>query len=389
MSKYNHRFLLIIFVFLILFISNIQLQGSEIRVEKAITIIRSLESNIKAMEWNVTMHKSQVQNGNTIDFPFSRKSHVVYEPMKKRYHATIEGNDMAVNHNGNTMQSFFIVATSYDGNQYRVWRRTSENPKDLFNALFFGMGVVTESEADVVSIYDTKNNIARDLGVVTGLTSIVCISNKTETVSIFLSDYIKQKQTQRQKIVVREISDGLLEIVTVEKLGSIDFDVHIIYDMKKGGVIKKYQWSQTKDNVTHILREYDIQTVKNDDGDWIPLTITAIENVKPGVVNKTLVEYSNVRIYHNYLDTSRFQLDFPDGIYVEDQIRKMYYKVGNPLDEDKAISDFMTRHHLTGNVPLSKNRYFYAYILRSVLIISGIVLIVVALYLRFFKKRDK
>jgi hypothetical protein len=370
-----------IFIILLFHFNISVLLGNNIDIDKAVTVIKSLESNIKTMEWDVTIHKSQVQDGKSVDLPFSRKSHVVYEPNKKIYHATIEGNGMAVNSRGDTALSFFIISTSFDNNQYRAWRRTSESPKDLLNAKFFGMGIVTKSEKDAASIYNAKNNIASDFGVVTGLTSIVCIADKTETVVIFLSDYIKQKQKQRKKISIRENSDGLWEIVTVEKLGSIDFDVHIIYDVKKGGIIQKYQWSQIKDGVTYILREYDIQTVKNDDGDWIPFSITAIENIKPGTRNKTLVEYSNVRIYRHSLDASRFQLDFPDGIYVEDQIKQMYYKVGNPLDEDKAISDFMTRHGLTGNVPYKST---YGNIVRIILITLGglMILASIILYIR-------
>ncbi|MDR2406771.1 MAG: hypothetical protein LBE13_01465 [Bacteroidales bacterium] len=369
-----------IFVVLLLYFNTSISLGNNIDIDKAVTVIKSLESNVKAIEWDVSINKQQLRKGKTIDSPFQRKSHVLYVPSKRQCLVLVNGQNIAMNSEGKQELSTFATGMSFDGKTYSAWRingqyKVSSNPPT------FGLGMITNSENEITQIYDIKNAQGNDLGITTGLMSLFCNSYQQDAIPIYFSEYIKQKSRKDEGVIIQESSDGCWKILTKEKFASVDFDILIVYDLKKKGIITDYKWSYTHDEVEYILLKYDIQNIEMQDGIWVPHKIIVTENVGDDVINKTYLEYSNIQVYQTFFKDNHFQVNFPNGIHVEDKIKKMYYKVGNPLDEDKAISDFMTRHGLTGNVPYKST---YGNIVRIILITLGglMILASIILYIR-------
>jgi hypothetical protein len=369
-----------IFIVLLLYFNTSILFGNNIDIDKAVTVIKSLESNVKAIEWDVSINKQQLRKWKTIDSPFQRKSHILYVPSKRQCLVLINGQNIAMNSDGKQELSSFTAEMSFDGKIYSAWRINGQYEVSS-KIPTFGLGMITNSEKEITQIYDIKNAQGNDFGITTGLMSLFCNSYQKDVIPTYFSEYIKQKSRKDKDVIVQESSDGCWKILTKEKFASVDFDVQIIYDLKKRGIITDYKWSYTHDGVEYILLKYDIQNIEQQDGTWVPYKIVVTENVGDDVVNKTYLEYSNVHIYQTFFKDNHFQVNFPNGIHVEDKIKKMYYKVGDILDEDKAISDFMTRHGLTGNVPYKST---YGDIIRIILITIGSLMILasIILYIR-------
>ena len=352
----------------------------EIPIDKAVGILQTLEAEIKTLEWDVNITKTQIRDGQELATGFLRKSRVIYDPRKKIFCAFISGNSPASGRDGGNVA--FEVGVSFDGVRYMAWRRAIE--KEI-NSFTFGLGVVSKSESDVVQIYDVKRLAGMDFGIVTGLPSIFVNSYQKEASAVFLSEHIKKCKRDRIPCGIHEIASGLWQINTKGSFASLTFDVEILLDINKGGIVTKYEWSHTVNNTKHVLLSYEIQTIENVDGRWVPSVVTAMEHPGPGVSNKTVLTYSNVRI-HEKTNANSFMSDFPDGIHVTDYDAKRYYKVGDPVSADKAIGDFMTRHNLTGNVPSQVRR---GNVIRYILMGIGSIMIIIALYQMIQQKRRK
>ena len=85
------------------------------------------------------------------------------------------------------------------------------------------------------------------------------------------------------------------------------------------------------------------------------------------------------------VEQTMFRVSFPDGTFVDDHVAKMLYKVGDPVDEDQAVYEFMLRHGFTGVTGvialLKRQMALWQYILMGV----GIIMILAALYMMLLK----
>ena len=100
------------------------------------------------------------------------------------------------------------------------------------------------------------------------------------------------------------------------------------------------------------------------------------------IIDEVEIQFENFEI-NPPVDASVFQLEFPEGVHVEDYVDKKYYKVDDPMDEEKAVYEFMQRHGFTGNITLPKRQMvLWQYILMGI----GIVMILIALYGMLMKR---
>jgi hypothetical protein len=88
------------------------------------------------------------------------------------------------------------------------------------------------------------------------------------------------------------------------------------------------------------------------------------------------VVFSSVEI-NPPIEKNMFNVSFPNGTFVEDFVVKKVYKVGDPVDEDKAIDDFIQRYGFTGDITLPQQRMTP---LRYFLMGVGIAMVLFALY---------
>gem|GEM_PF-5984779 len=62
---------------------------------------------------------------------------------------------------------------------------------------------------------------------------------------------------------------------------------------------------------------------------------------------------------------------------------KIFYRVGDPVDIDRAVDDFIQRHGFTGDITLPKRQLaLWQYICMGI----GIIMILIALYSMLMKR---
>jgi hypothetical protein len=350
------------------------MNSAEVNPAKAVDIIKSLENSISTLKWDFYVGDIYSANNREVLDSVS----VLVDIQTKRYY--IDRKIVS-----KKRKSIF----SFNGREYVSFSGMLEGEKTATSLL--DLGKISTEANDMPSSETLKNNWSI-VGIGNGVPGLFAPFFADDDVPTFFSLFMKRWIKGKKVISVSDNRQGVMDIKIFTKFFDIPYVMYISYDITKKGIITYVKASPVKDK-THaeqltfgegkVFFEMSVLTKKNDQGQDVPETIKFHQ--PDSKINNTLT-YANF-IINPPIDSKSFVIDFPDGTYVDDQIQKMYYKIGDLIDEDKAISDFMLLHNLTGDVPRPQHRYGIAF--RYILIGTGIVLIVIAIYLRFFRKRDK
>jgi hypothetical protein len=195
------------------------------------------------------------------------------------------------------------------------------------------------------------------------------------------SDIILEWEKQKSIISIDmdEATNSLVfSIEEPTKIENTILKTHIVFDIKKGAICQA-ELKRGQPNVEKIYASWKTEFEMNEKREYFPK-------------NTTYHNFANFETWHfKYVSvdtdvkfsSNDFVCQFPDGITVEDTIKKMRFTVGNPLNADKAINDFMALHGSTDNVP---NQPTYGNIVRIILIIIGCFMILTSIILYIRKK---
>jgi hypothetical protein len=367
-----YRFIVVIFFLIVVFLLYVgHTLCEEIDPIKTIPIMKSLESGISTMSWDFFSGDLEVdgQRGKLDN------SSVLIDIRTMQYliaREIVANNRKTVfSYNGQSYMSYMgsLSGEVSKSHNYVPMGMTSNNANDIPSSL------ILEKNWSTVGVFN---------GVPGLFLPLFSKQDSPDFFSSFMNRWIKEKKI----VSVVDNGNGAWNIIVRTEIFDIPYIMYISYNVTQRGIITYIKTSPIDSNIDvntlsfgdgKVFFELSVDTVQNHQGDWVPHKITFVQ---PDSKIKSIMSYKNFSI-NPVARSDMFSLVFPDGTYVDDKIRKMYYKVGDLIDEDKAISDFMTRHNLTGNVP---HKPTYGNIVRIILITIGGLMILASIILYINKK---
>jgi hypothetical protein len=357
--------------------------GDEIPTEQALVVMKNLEKRICGISFSTV---------STVETPFLNEMSVTYDWVQQSY--LIESKKISKWDNGTANAVSCYEKISFDGITFLEWEQCVQGinlPKNDVRCTSIITNDLSDSPLNK-RFCDFKNGIG--LGFPLLFFDLYSPYYKTKKSDQFIyepkcfSVYLEHwKKTSELKSIVEK--DKNLWEITAEFELKFDNLVRLVieYDIEKGGYITNIKYYSTprgsKDKQKFFLEnEFIVDTEQNEKKEWGPKSLYKI------ILNKDkeiLFQYKNVSFFSR-TSPEMFRFDLPDGTFVNDYITKRYYKVGDIVEEDKAIDRFMQRHGLTGNVP---RKTTLGGIVRYVLIGAGCLLIIIALVLKILEYRGR
>jgi hypothetical protein len=350
--------------------------ANEIPIDNAIQIIKGTEKNYNFLSWNVSIQY-------TFAPPTTKKRtensvvNAIYDNKSGKYN--IESSSHVVEGLESSERADFFWGLTFDGSMYSHWHTNEIANKSAQS----GLGIITD---DIKKASFHRQHIQawqlKTFGLVTGMPTIYSriIFGEDNQLTKF-SDIIVEWAKKKSIISVDMDNATSIIVFSVEEPTNIENTVlktHIVFDIPKGA-ISQAELKQVQPNTEKVYASWKTEFKMNEKQEYVP-KITTYHNF----ANFETWQFKYVSVNTNTkLSSNDFICKFPDGITVEDTVKKMRFRIGNPFDEDKAISDFMIRHGLTGNVPVKTTS---GGIVRYVLIVVGSLIILASIVLHFRKK---
>jgi hypothetical protein len=202
-----------------------------------------------------------------------------------------------------------------------------------------------------------------------------------------MSKYLTEWKKSRNLESIISPREGVWEItvafVSERKIG-VKLRLVVEYDLSKNGLVTNAKYYYTWPNKSEFLaKEIIIDTIQDSNGNWVPISLRKIDKLAQS--ETILFQYKDVKLLQS-VSVDMFQIDFPNGTMVSDMVNKMEYKVGDLVDHDKAVENFMRKHNLINNFP--SETLHRGNIVRYILMTLGIILIIVGI-INYFIKRGK
>jgi hypothetical protein len=123
-----------------------------------------------------------------------------------------------------------------------------------------------------------------------------------------------------------------------------EFLFRFSYDAAKGGVVTGVRWIAPDEKGEFTIEngrvEIDLQEVGG--GFWAPKTI---KHVNPWDKRMTFISCEALEV-NPPVTAETFRLDFPQGVYIDDYVNRLFYVTGTAVDRQSATREFMVRHNL-------------------------------------------
>jgi len=344
--------------------------STDLSFDQAITIVRGLEKSVDTIYWKASVE----QKTHTLDPSASRSGRylieALFDPSLKFYNVSYTAfppDDLQDASESKNQLAF-------DGSQH------------TFLAHDIRSGGITNNRTDFSSAYVYSGLQFSQEGLLPGLPNIfsfMATSRDNDSKSGLLSSFLMDWKTGKNSFTISE--DGVLNIVAeVKLLNTTDCPttVSLFYDTQRGGgiasaVIKYRQLDENRVEREKELCNWTVETKQNDKGQWVPYKTLYKEFISSGRLFFTLEATFDVVEINPSIKSDQFVLSMPDGYFVDDFTKKLRYKVGVPIDEDRAIEDFMECHGFTGNVPDHMKR---GDVFRYALMGIGIIMIIIWLF---------
>lgn len=357
---------------------------SEIRYEDVLNVVKSCEKEIHALRWKVRMEITTLpiagQSGQTQGFEKSPAfAEVLLDFHAKRFKVEEKKQEYGVMRDNSVVKYMHEESSAYDGSNYSAWKRnTHQKP---------GTDLYQGSSGEIIGDFDSSV-VARQflegggLAAVGFRTGVPCffLPDFIKSETKFFSEFLAEWKENRKLIALFRQNDGDIIIyakIYPEYMGQ--YVAKIVYSPGKKGIITEYSTLLSYSNETGDGESYACWLTRckqSQGGDWVPTTVfLSMPLLGPNGYN-TELHYEDFE-YLPKIPVEEFRVDFPIGAEVSDHVAKMFYKVGDPIDEDRAIDDFIQLYGFTGDVP-SHMRHWN--VLRYVLMGIGIFMILIALY---------
>jgi hypothetical protein len=371
-----------LFLFFIMFVVWSQMLcvvlAQEIPFDKAIKVLRASEKHLKSAKWKCKVefkHRITREGDNKKIDSLVEQSNVnnlyaeysvIYDCQKKLY--LVDGKSCVEWYEGSHPSISSVFKFVYNGDVYFSWQRTKPGyqlPDDKDHTV----GSVSKDIDQVLNVASFSTTNGAYMGFGTGFPGQITIQDEKFYGSRSLASVLEDWQLQGFPISIRELTHDkwLIEakIILSNKAERI-IRIHLL--PKSGTVVDVSRVSQFRDKEYEELR-VEVTTIENSKGQIVPQTIRVI---RPLDYLFDVYWFSLVEI-NQPMHKEDFLLSFPANTYVKDFVAKKVYKVGDPVNEDKAISDFMDRYKLTGNVSVNKG---YSVLNYTFMIIGGLMFII-------------
>jgi hypothetical protein len=359
--------------------------SQEIPFKQAIMVIQSAEKSLKSAKWEckikfqlrIPRDKSldPIDESILVDNELYAEYSVLYDCQKKIYIA--DGKSRLQWSEGSHPRLSNTFGFAYNGKEYFSWQRTKAGDQ-LPDENEYTIGSISKDMDQVQNVTSFFNTNGAYMGFGTGFPGQLVIQEENFYGSRFLSSVLTEWQSKGFPISIQKLSDKWLieaKIVlptTVERI----IRIHLL---PKSGIVVFFSRISQFQGKEYEEKRVEVTVIENEDKQVVPHIIRII---RPLDYLMDIYSFSSVKLNPS-VQKENFQLLFPKGTYVEDFVAKKFYKVGDIIDEDKAISDFMTRHGLTGNVP---HKSTHGNIVRIILITLGSLMILASIILYIIKK---
>jgi len=306
---------------------------------------------------------------------------VLYDLRKKRFR--VEGVYCIPWIDGESPTVTKKTGYSFDGNKYMCWEsRVTDAAEDDAAVGIASISNETEQVENVGHFIATNGT---NVGFGVGFPCRITLTTAEYYRAISLIELIKDWKTGKTGKLqdLRKTPDGkwIIEGI-IPWVDGGERHVRFQFDPVSNGIVDKFERFARFNNSDHSEMSISVEFTKSQQGDFLPSTM---REVYPLDKRMTEIRYIDVNL-NPQIDDGMFQIVILDNTYVTDYITKTYYRIGDPVDEDKAIYDFMQRHGFTGDVPLPTQRMgLLQYILMGV----GVVMILFALYSMLLKRRKE
>jgi hypothetical protein len=338
--KVDVRPLIFCFLFL-LQLSNVNVVvATEVDPDTALKTILSLEKESAAFRWKGSATPGSLRSDTKVEEKYFFE--VIYEPSSKRHWAAVSVGAQP----GDPHPTHFL---SFNGKQFESLEMYGSND---------GQGTIfLEGKQRGVHARFWISSGTPFIGVSSGIHGVCDFMpvSPPDLLSSHLTEWIKNKQL----VSITEVEKGVWIVVanvtiwTLPGANNPRTRIELRYDIGKGGVITEQKilaqrLDFTRLSVTDIpVMNWEITHVLNPKNQWVPKSIYRTDE---SVLRYVKIDFEEFEV-NPPLKEDSFKINFPDGVYVDDFTKIMRYKVGAPIDENKAIEDFMRRHDLTGDVP--------------------------------------
>lgn len=353
--------------------------STEVTLEKAFDIVRSLEKETKILYWNSSVEQKFYGHNLKVTVQSKYVIEAFFDPSRKLYNVTY-----VISPPRNDTKRILGLTTqlAYDGKQYTF---LDHNRKE---------GCITKDRSDCPSSHLFSGLYYAQEGLCLGLPNIMAYKttsrNNDSKVDLLSTFFHGWKNTTNQYEIK---DDGVLSIFAhIKLLDTTDCPVIVAldYNTMKGGIITSavVKYKQLDENKTvqeKVLCNWTVETKQKTDGKWVP-TKTSYQEFAAGRLFASFeANFESVEI-NPITRPDLFVISMPDGTYVDDYIEKLRYKVGDIFEEDQAIEAFMQTHGLTGDIPIKMRR---GNTIRYILMGTGIILICIAIFQMIQKRRKE
>lgn len=346
-------------------------RANEVAYPQALSIVKNLEKSVDAIKFTTS---SSVNKNTHTSF--------TYDASQKRY--LLEGSYTNEWTQGTNPHISCKYAISFDGKQYREYSQCVPGIRQpQSNERCDGIISIDLSDSPL-----NKNTRFDDYGLTIGSPLLffdyyAALHDKSLCDTTVFSKFLERWHSNGALKSIRELNQNEWEIAASFVLpDGVQVRLVATYNLSKGGVVtnvKYYCRDPDNSSLGEVLEnEYLVEFQEKN----FPKRITK-KHWRKG--ESLLVEYDTFAT-HSGSSISDYSLSFPDGTFVDDFIKSIRYRVGDPINVDKAIDEFMQRHGLTGDFP---KKTFRNNAIRFTLIGAGLILIGIAVYQMLQQKRRR
>jgi hypothetical protein len=357
--------------------------SAPITLSDAQRLFGSVDRSMNTIKWKCRIERNfRLSDSNDPNSKLPRKKDtfedytVLYDLKSKQF--LLQGEYCIPWIDGETPTVTKEIGFSYDGKQYICWEKRKKDKVNTQNEVGFASISDNVGQSECDQSFITSSAASAGFGI--GFPGKITLNKPNYFSAVSLSELFNDWDSKKLPVILQEDKKGKWTIEgPISWPGDSEMRIRVLCDLSHDGIIDEFIRFSRSNDKDIILQKITIEYIKNSQGKLVPNIVRLIYPL-----DKLLTEfhYTDVEFMSN-VNNQAFQFKIPDGTYVTDHIAKKYYKVGDLVDEDEAISDFITRHGLTGNVP---HKPTYGNIVRIVLMTIGGLMILTSIIL-YIRKR--
>ena len=293
-----------------------------ISAKDAISVMKSLEAKIPVLQWKAKWNGARLKDGYDLKSIVEKNTtqtevESVFDPVSGHFRCKAKGTYKWVDGLAPTGSSF--EEYSFDGEQYRTWKRMKPGNQLPTAGEVRARGFVGKDLKDIW--WRKDQDYIKTSCMMTGLAYMPPYfwdaDKGVKTLSSLMQAWIEEG---RDVSIVEDTKDKW----TITVPGLVFGDMSVSYDLGKGGVVTEAKWVDTRRNreLVHLF----VELQKVDAKLWLPKSITRVARVDKFMSRVDITDVKKVP----KVGPKTFRATFPKGCCVTDYINKSRYVEGSP-----------------------------------------------------------